>query len=233
MHLMHLNEKILKNIESNKVTAVLFMDLKAAFDTVNHEILLKKLEHMGFRDSMLELLKSYLTGRKQYVKNGDVESVLLDVVCGVPQGSVLGPLLFTLYINDIVGSSGLESVLFADDAALIAAEHTLKKLQKIINTETPKLFDWLCSSKLTLNYTKTKYMLFGLDNIKAKNKFKKVKFKININKNAISRVNEFKYLGVIIDEKLSWKNHISYIQSKLAKVSGIIYKSHKKMSKRQ
>ena len=156
--IMHLNEKILKNIENKKITAVLFMDLKSAFDTVNHDILLKKLEHIGFRDSMLKLLESYLSERKQYVKNGNIESVLLDVVCGVPQGSVLGPLLFTLYINDIVNSSGLGNVLFADDAALIAAENSLKKLQKTINHEIPKLFKWLCGSKLTLNYTKTKYI---------------------------------------------------------------------------
>ncbi len=153
--------------------------------------------------------------------------MLLDVVCGVPQGSVLGLLLFTLYINDIADSSGLDSALFADDAALIAAEHSLKKLQKVINAEIPRLFKWLCTSKLTLNYSKTKFMLFGLDS--TINKYKKVKFRININKNAISRVNEFKYRGVIIDEKLTWKNHIFHIQSKLAKVSGIIFKNRKKM----
>ena len=126
----HLNEKLIENIEKKKVTAVLFMDLKSAFDTVNHEILLKKLEHIGFRGSILCLLSSYLTGRQQYIKSGSIESVLLDVVCGVPQGSVLGPLLFILYINDIVNCSGLESVLYADDAALVASADTIKKNYK-------------------------------------------------------------------------------------------------------
>ena len=172
------------------MTAVLFMDLKSAFDTVDHEILINKLEHCGFRNNTLGLLKSYLSGRKQYVKHNNIESILLDVVCGVPQGSVLGPLLFILYINDIVNSSGLDASLFADDAALLAAEHSVKKLQKTINSEIPKLFKWLCDSKLTLNYSKTKYMLFGLDNLN-KNKKRKFKFKININKNAIERVHKF------------------------------------------
>ena len=94
----HLNEQVTKNLESKKISAVLFMDLKSAFDTVNHSILLKKLDHYGFRNNVLNLLASYLSNRKQFVKSGDIESSLLAVVCGVPQGSVLGPLLFILYI---------------------------------------------------------------------------------------------------------------------------------------
>ena len=90
-----------------------------------------------------------------YRKSGSIESVLLDVVCGGPQGSVLGPLLFILYINDIVNCSGLESVLYADDAALVASADTIKKLQKTVNSELQKVYTWLSANKLTLNYTKT------------------------------------------------------------------------------
>ena len=106
---------------------------------------------------MLSLLTSYLSGRKQYIRNGDIESILLDVVCGVPQGSVLGPLLFILYINDIVNITSLGKSLYADDAAFLASGDTVKKLQKTINTELPKIFSWLSANKLTLNYSKTKY----------------------------------------------------------------------------
>ena len=179
---------------------------------------------------MLSLLASYLSGRKQYIRNGDIESILLDVVCGVPQGSVLGPLLFILYINDIVNITSLGKSLYADDAAFLASGDTVKKLQKTINKELPKIFSWLSANKLTLNYSKTKYMLFGYDKRKNEFKFKKLKFRCNINKNAIKRVCEFKYLGVFIDEKLNWQKHINYIQSKLAKVSGVIYKLRRHLS---
>ena len=104
----HLNEQVTKKLESKKISAVLFMDLKSAFDTVDHNILIKKLDHYGFRNNVLDLLTSYLTNRKQFVKSGEIESCLLAVLCGVPQGSVLGSLLFIFYISDIVNGGRFE-----------------------------------------------------------------------------------------------------------------------------
>ena len=132
----HLIEKIVDQLEKKRVCAALFIDLKSAFDIIDSSILLKKLGHIGIRGNMLSVLRSYLHEHKQFVKNGDVESILLDVLIGVPQGSVLGPLLFIIYINDIVNvSKKLDPALFADDAVLLANHLKLNSLQKILNHE--------------------------------------------------------------------------------------------------
>ena len=201
------------------------MTLKCAFDTINHNILKQKLDHYGVRGKALELLSSYLKGRKQFVKGDGIESLVLNVLCGVPQGSVLGPLLFIIYINDIVTCSGLNALLFADDAVLTLSHDSHKHLEKNVNLEVKKLHHWFTANKLTLNLKKTKFMLFSK---KLKMKSKEKKFKININKYCIKQVTEMKYLGVILDNKLNWHNHIQYICTKLAKAAGIIYKVRSK-----
>ena len=133
--------------------------MKSAFDTIDFNTLLNKLEHYGLRNNVLRLLKSYLSDRKQYVNCGDLKSHILSVLCGVPQGSVLGPLLFILYINDISESSLFDPVLFADDAALVISSKSLKRLGKTLKTQSKLLYEWLVSNKLTLNYKKKKQNL--------------------------------------------------------------------------
>jgi len=176
----HLNESIIKNLEKKKVCAILFIDLKSAFDTIDPVILTKKLDHYGIRGNFLSLLTSYLQGRKQYIKSGDIESALLPVICGVPQGSVLGPLLFILYINDVSNNRNLETSLYADDAALLHADSKLKSLKVKLNSELSALNDWFISNKLTLNLSKTKYMLIANKNKLTKKERKK--FKLTIGK---------------------------------------------------
>ena len=155
-----------------------------------------------------------MKGRRQFVKGDDVESMILNVLCGVPQGSVLGPLLFIIYINDIVTcSSELVALLFADDAVLILSHESIKQLEKKFNSETKKLHHWFIANKLTLNLKKNKFMLFSKQKKKER---KKKTFKININKYCIKQVNEMKYLGVILDNKLNWHNHIQYEGVKFA-----------------
>ncbi len=203
-------------------SAVLFIDLKAAFDTIDKNILLQKLDHYGVRGNTLKLLQSYLSNRKQYIKCKNIESLMMDVVCGVPQGSVLGPLLFIIFINDIFDCSNFDAVLFADDAALIIQAHNLKKLSKMINVEAKSFLTLLNTNKLTLNYKKTKFMIFTKKNYTQR--FKN-KFKVNINKQNIQQVDEFKYLGVIIDHRLSWSKHIEYLRTKISQAAGIVRKT--------
>ena len=154
-------DKLLKNLDENKITCSIFLDLKKAFDSVNHEILLQKLYHYGFRGKMFKLLASYLSERYICVKiDGKVSSSrLLDH--GVPQGSILGPLLFLFYINDLPNASNFETTLFADDTNLHLSHININSLQSRVQQEMMKVSKWMISNKLTLNYKKSCYMLIS------------------------------------------------------------------------
>ena len=148
---------ILQNMDNGKFSCGVFIDLKKAFDTVNHEILLAKLENYGVRGVINSWFRSYLTDRKQNTEVNNVVSEAETTLCGVPQGSVLGPLLFLLYINDIYKSSSLFAFyLFADDTSIILANNNLKELESLVNRELGNVNEWLKVNKLSLNVKKIK-----------------------------------------------------------------------------
>ena len=132
-----------------------FIDLKKAFDTVNHDILLHKLQFYGFSGILHDWFKSYLSERTQTIQIGSQISKKCITKCGVPQGSVLGPLLFLLYINDIHNCSDkFQFFLFVDDTNILYSDKNLKSLESTVNAELKKLYIWLTANKLTLNITK-------------------------------------------------------------------------------
>ena len=139
----------------------IFIDLKKAFDTVDHKILLHKLDHYGFCGHINSWFSSYLQGRSQTTQIGPHISKRLDSTCGAPQGSALGPLLFLLYINDIQESSDKFSFyLFADDTNILYSDKNLKSLELSVNQELNNVYDWLTANKLTLNTKKSNFVIF-------------------------------------------------------------------------
>ena len=200
--------------ENKKATAC-FIDCRRAFDTLVHEYLLNKLEHYNIET---KLLKCYLEDRKQAVKIGEFYSEKRDVVCGVPQGSILGPILFNVYLSDIYKAckdNALE-LIFADDLTVLVKAVTLELSMHETRENFKLLKDWLDANKLSLNVEKTKVMNFG-----AKKNFKPKHLKIDENI-SIEFVESFKLVGTHIDNKLLWKQHIDNVCKKIGLFHSIL-----------
>lgn len=197
-----------------------FLDLRKAFDTIDHVILLRKLYYMGFREPVNNYLKSYLNGRKQHVQVENFESDNLTITKGVPQGSVLGPLLFNLYINDIVSVVDAEVVLFADDAAFIISAPTLPDMYDKIKQLFSVLNEYLTLNKLVPNLGKSKLMYFSS---RPCLNLEELMFADEI----IEWVEEFKYLGLSLTNRMSYSCHIEKISTRISQYIGIFYNLNK------
>ena len=218
--LIQITEKIRKAEDDNNFACGVFVDLQKAFDTVNHNILLQKLKYYGIRGTPLAWFTSFLQQRTQTVSiNGDL-SEKLTVTHGVPQGSVLGPLLFLLYINDL-HLAIQHSVIhhFADDTNMLLVGKSLKKIKKYINHDMSLLCHWLKANKLSLNTSKTEIILFRSQH---KQINKKLNFRLSGQKIKLSK--SVKYLGLILDEYLTWESHINFLKAKLSRSVGMLAK---------
>ena len=210
---------IIKSYEIRQSACCIFLDFAKAFDIVNHSILISKLEHYGIRGIALDWFKSYLFNREQCTEINNTLSNKGFIKCGVPQGSVLGPLLFLLYINDITATSKiLKFYLFADDTSIFYSDKKDPETVNLLNLELKKVSDWLTANKLSLNIGKSCYLNFSLSSLN--NNYTN----IIINGENLKEKSTTKYLGVLIDNKLKWKDHITHVTNKLSKGIGLLAK---------
>ena len=212
--LLQVTNNWLRNMDAGLINGVLFLDLKKAFGTINHEILLSKLEHYGIRGLPLLWFQSYLNNRKQICKINNSLSTFQNVSCGIPQGSNLGPLLFLIYINDLPDSLEItEPAMFADDTNLTVTGETSAEIQNKLEGEIQNVLKWLRTNKLTLNEKKTEYMLIG-----SAKRLKQIQndLIIKINDHVIKRVYNKNVLGLEIDDKLKWTEHVEKQSKKIS-----------------
>ena len=219
--LIHLTNKIATAIDQNKITAGVFVDLSKAFDTLNHQILFSKLERYGIRGVALQWIKSYFENREQFVQY-DVTSSKQIIQCGVPQGSILGPLFFILYINDLPNALRLaEPLLYADDTSIHYSHPDPLMLATVLNQELSSISLWMKANKLSVNAKKTNHVIFK----PKQKKLKTIMIPLVFDGNQLMQKRVVKFLGVFIDENLSWKFHINHICKKVSKPTGVIYRS--------
>lgn len=210
----------LKNMDQGRLNSVVFLDLAKAFDTVNHDILLDKLRYYGISPQSLTWFKSYLCNRFQICKvNGCLSSSRV-IKCGVPQGSILGPLMFLVYINDLPRCMQHSTVrMYADDTNITTTGASLQEIAYLANQDLKNVNEWLKANKLNINATKTEHMFIGSDHSLAK--IRNIPY-LFLDGKPINRVRVTKSLGVYIDERLSWIDHIDHLSKKIcAAISGL------------
>lgn len=222
--------QISQNLEKNKKTIAVFLDLAKAFDTVPHGQLIDTLESYGVRGVVLEVFRSYLTKREQKVKIRDTYSDTLNIKIGIPQGTVLGPILFITYINSLTNIRIQGSVTsYADDTVLLFSGDTWGDVKRTVSSELIKVKNWLDNKKLTLNTEKTKYVAFSLT---MANRPDYSSIFVENFQNEIKEVPHIKYLGVIIDRHLKWEEQVLKLKNSIRKLIHKFYQIRESMGQK-
>ena len=215
----------LLNLDSGRISSVVLLDIQKAFDTVDHQILLDKLRCYGVSGDQLVFFASYLSNRQQCCNvNGKLSSTKR-IRCGIPQGSILGTLPFIIYMNDLpLAVKEADITMYADDTSLSKGFKTTNELKEQLIPAFCKVCEWLKCNKLSFIALKTEFMIMGtsqkLSNLDIDPSM--TPFKLILNNYEIRRVKKTKYLGMIVDDSLTWEDHIDYITLKINRGIGII-----------
>ena len=223
--LMNFTENIYDALDAHEHNISILIDLKSAFDTLNHSILISKLELYGIRGVPLKWIESYLSDRKFYVSLNGSSSSTRTLNIGIPQGSILGPLYFIIYNNDLPKVSNiLSTTLFADDTNFSISNNCYDNMKSILNEELVKIKDWTTANRLTINTNKTELLLFSNRHVNATD------CDIFLDGDSVAYQNHARFLGVMVDRNLNFKIHIDIVNTKVSKHAGILYKIRNDLS---
>ena len=225
--LLKVTDDWLHAMDRKEYTGAVFIDLKKAFDTVDSDVLIKKLNMIGINGTSCLWFKNYMSDRIcRTLVNNELSSES-KVTCGVPQGSLLGPLLFIIYINDLVDCVKICKIqLYADDTVLYFSHTSVQNIQSALNSDLQNVYRWICQNKLSVNCEKTVCMLFGDKHLLSKNNV----LTVSLHNNPLNQVRKFKYLGLLCDENLHWNLHIESMLNRIGKMVGFLGRLRRSLS---